>query len=112
GVNLRNFYPLSSVDVRAVAKYMAEEEGAETAAIIRVNNATGEGAADVYQEEFEKAGGEVVPVEPIEQDAVDASSQVAKVLAEHPDTIHVQTLLGETVSVIKALDERASEWRI
>jgi branched-chain amino acid transport system substrate-binding protein len=109
GANLRNFFPLSSVDVRALATYMAEEEGAETAAIIRVNNATGEGAADVYQEAFEEAGGEVVAVETIEQDAVDASSQVAKVLAEKPDTIHVQTLLGESVAVLKALDEQGAD---
>jgi branched-chain amino acid transport system substrate-binding protein len=109
GANLRNFFPLSSVDVRALATYMAEEEGAETAAIIRVNNATGEGAADVYQEAFEEAGGEVVAVETIEQDAVDASSQVAKVLAEKPDTIHVQTLLGESVAVLKALDEQRAD---
>jgi branched-chain amino acid transport system substrate-binding protein len=109
GANLRNFFPLSSVDVRALATYMAEEEGAETAAIIRVNTATGEGAADVYQEAFEEAGGEVVAVETIEQDAVDASSQVAKVLAEKPDTIHVQTLLGESVAVLKALDEQGAD---
>jgi branched-chain amino acid transport system substrate-binding protein len=109
GANLRNFFPLASVDVRAAATYMAEEEGAKTAAIIRVNNATGEGAADVYQEAFEEAGGEVVAVETIEQDAVDASSQVAKVLAEKPDTIHIQPLLGEAVSIIKALDEQGAD---
>jgi branched-chain amino acid transport system substrate-binding protein len=109
GANLRNFFPLSSVDVRALSTYMAEEEGAKTAAIIRVNNATGEGAADVYQEAFEEAGGEIVAVETIEQDAVDASSQVAKVLSENPDTIHVQTLLGETVAVLKALDEQGAD---
>jgi branched-chain amino acid transport system substrate-binding protein len=109
GENLRNFFPLSSVDVRAIATYMAEEEGAERAAIIRVNNATGEGAADVYEEAFEAAGGEVVAVETIEQDAVDASSQVAKILDADPDTIHIQTLLGETVSVLKALDEQGAD---
>lgn len=109
GANLRNFFPLSSVDIRALATYMAEEEGAETAAIIRVNNATGEGAADIYQEAFEEAGGEVVAVETIEQDAVDASSQVSKVLSENPDTIHVQTLLGESVAVVKALDEQGAD---
>jgi branched-chain amino acid transport system substrate-binding protein len=109
GENLRNFFPLSSVDVRAIATYMAEEEGAKTAGIIRVNNATGEGAADVYEEAFEEAGGKIVAVETIEQDAVDASSQVAKVLDAKPDTIHIQTLLGETVSVLKALDEQGAD---
>lgn len=109
GENLRNFFPLASVDIRAIATFMAEEEGAETAAIIRVNNATGEGAAQVYQESFEEAGGEVTAVETIEQDAADASSQVAKVLAQDPDTIHVQTLLGESVAVLKGLDEQGTD---
>jgi branched-chain amino acid transport system substrate-binding protein len=108
GKNLRNFFPLASVDVRALATYMEKEKGAKTAAIIRVNNATGEGAAKVYEQAFEKAGGKVVATETIEQDAVDASSQVAKVLAKHPDTIHVQTLLGESVAVLKALDEQGA----
>lgn len=109
GAGLRNFYPLSSVDIRALVKWMVEDQGAETAAIIRVNNDTGEGAAAVYEETFEAAGGEVVAVETIEQDAVDASSQVAKVLAKNPDTIHVQTLLGESVAVLKALESRGAD---
>ncbi|MCU1669244.1 MAG: transporter substrate-binding protein [Blastococcus sp.] len=109
GANLRNFFPLASVDVRAVATYMAKEKGAKKAAIIRVNNATGEGAAKVYKDAFEKAGGKVVATETIEQDAVDASSQVAKVLAAKPDTIHVQTLLGESSAVMKALQEQGAK---
>jgi branched-chain amino acid transport system substrate-binding protein len=112
GANLRNFFPLSSVDVRAMATYMAEDEGAETAGIIRVNNATGEGAAKVYEEAFEESGGEVVAVETIEQDAVDASSQVAKILAEDPDTVHVQALLGEFSAIFKALDEQGYEGQV
>jgi branched-chain amino acid transport system substrate-binding protein len=112
GANLRNFFPLSSVDVRAMANYMAEDQGAETAGIIRVNNATGEGAAKIYEEAFEEAGGEVVAVETIEQDAVDASSQVAKVLAEDPDTVHVQALLGEFSAIFKALDEQGYEGQV
>jgi branched-chain amino acid transport system substrate-binding protein len=106
GANLRNFFPLSSVNVRALGTYMAKEEGAKKAAIIRVNNASGEGAADVYKKAFEAAGGKVVATETIEQDAVDASSQVSKVLAQHPDTIHVQPLLGEAVAIFKALDDQ------
>lgn len=112
GENLRNFFPLSSVDIRALATYMAEEEGAETAAVIHVNNATGEGATQVYEEAFEGAGGEVVAVETIEQDAVDASSQVAKVLDENPDTVHVQALLGEFSAIFKALDEQGYEGQV
>jgi branched-chain amino acid transport system substrate-binding protein len=112
GASLRNFFPLSSVNVRALGTYMAEEEGAKTAGIIRVNNASGEGAANVYTEAFEDAGGKVVAEETIEQDAVDASSQVAKVLAKHPDTIHVQPLLGEAVAIFKALDDQGYDGQV
>lgn len=109
GENLRNFFPLASVDIRALATYMAEDQGKKKAAIIRVDNATGEGAADVYTEAFEEAGGEVLAVETITQDAIDASSQVAKILATNPDTIHVHSLLGETVAIFKALKEQGAD---
>ena len=102
GKNLRNFFPLASVDVRGIANYIYGQ-GAKTAGIIAVNNVTGEGAAKVYKDTFEANGGEVVASETIEQDAVDASSQVAKVLAANPDTVHVHPLLGEASSIFKAL---------
>ena len=109
GKNLRNFFPLSSVDIRALATYMAEKGGKKSAAIIAVNNATGEGTTDVYTKAFEAAGGKVVAIETIEQDAVDASSQVAKILAANPDTIHVHPLLGEAVAIFKALKDQGAD---
>jgi branched-chain amino acid transport system substrate-binding protein len=108
GENLRNFFPLASNDVAAVSTYMAEHEKKKRAAIIHVDNATGQGAAEVYKKSFEKAGGEIVATESIRQDAVDASAQVAKVLAAKPDTIHVHALLGEAPVIFKALREQGS----
>ncbi|HEV7826353.1 MAG TPA: ABC transporter substrate-binding protein [Mycobacteriales bacterium] len=108
GENLRNFFPLASNDVAAVSTYMAEHEKKKRAAIIHVDNATGQGAAGVYEKSFEKAGGKIVAVESIRQDAVDASAQVAKVLAAKPDTIHVHALLGEAPVIFKALKEKGN----
>jgi branched-chain amino acid transport system substrate-binding protein len=108
GDNLRNFFPLASNDVAAVSTYMAKTQKKKRAAIIRVDNATGQGAAEVYKKSFEAAGGKVVAEETIRQDAVDASAQVAKVLAAKPDTIHIHALLGEAPVIFKALKESGS----
>lgn len=103
---LANFFPLASLDVEALGTYMAEKEGKRRAAIIYIDNATGQGAKDIYREAFEAGGGQVVAVESIAPDAVDASSQVAKIAAANPDTVHVHTLSNEGPVVLRALRDQ------
>jgi branched-chain amino acid transport system substrate-binding protein len=102
--NLANFIPLNSLTIKAMATYVAEELDKKRAAIIFIDNASGQSSVNDYTEAFEAAGGEVVAVQSIEPGAVDASSQVAKIAAENPDTVQVQTL-EEGGAVIRALQE-------
>lgn len=103
---LANFFPLASLDIAALGTYMAEKEGKKRAAVIYIDNATGQGAKDIYKKSFEAAGGKVVAMESIAPDAVDASSQVAKIAAARPDTVHVHTLSNEAPVVLRALREQ------
>ncbi|MQA16844.1 MAG: ABC transporter substrate-binding protein, partial [Pseudonocardiaceae bacterium] len=109
---LVNFFPLSSVSVSGVANYMATKGGKQRAAVIYIDNATGQGAAQVYKKEFEAAGGQVVAMESLDQRAIDASAQVAKVKAANPDTIQVQVLLGEAPVVLKELHRQGVDAQI
>jgi branched-chain amino acid transport system substrate-binding protein len=103
--NIANLYTLNSRIVSETATYAAREEGKERAAIVFIDNASGQSAVDDYTKAFEKAGGEVVAVQAIQPGAVDASSQVAKIAAENPDTVHIQTL-QEGGAVIRAMQEQ------
>jgi len=103
--HLANFFPLATVDIVALANYVATEEDKKKAAVLYIDNETGKGAAGAYTESFTAAGGEVVASEAIKPGSVDVSAQVAKVLAANPDTVHVH-VLGESPVVFKALDEQ------
>lgn len=101
---LLNFFPLASLDVSKLAEYTYEELGKRRAAIIYLDNATGIGAADIYEEVFTSLGGEVVAKESIRPGAVDASAQIAKVKAANPDVLHIHAL-AETAVIIKAAED-------
>jgi branched-chain amino acid transport system substrate-binding protein len=103
--NIANLYTLNSQIIRETATYAVEELGKKRAAIIFIDNASGQSAVDDYTKAFEAGGGEVVAVQAIQPGAVDASSQVAKIAAENPDTVHIQTL-QEGGAVIRAMREQ------
>jgi ABC-type branched-chain amino acid transport systems, periplasmic component len=102
GKPLLNAFPLASQDMPPFLKYTKDELHAKHPAVIYVNNATGIGAAKLYQEAAKKEGIPVVAAESVEPGAVDASSVVAKVLAKNPDVVHV-VALSEGGVVFKAL---------
>lgn len=101
---LINMFPLASVDIQALATWAREVQGYERAAIIFIDNPTGEGAADLYEEVFSDLGGEVVAVEAIRMDAADASAQVARVAAADPDIVHIHVLAAEAPVIIQELE--------
>jgi branched-chain amino acid transport system substrate-binding protein len=101
---IANLYTLNSTIVSEQARYAAGE-GAERAAIVFIDNASGQSAVDDYTRAFEEEGGEVVEVQAIQPGAVDASSQVARIAAANPDTVHVQTL-EEGGAVLRAMQQQ------
>lgn len=101
---LVNMFPLASVDIRALTTWAREVQEYERAAIIYIDNATGEGSADLYEEVFTDLGGEVVAVESVRPESVDVSAQVARALDADPDIVHVHVLATEEPVVIRELD--------
>jgi branched-chain amino acid transport system substrate-binding protein len=109
--NIANLYTLNSQIIRETATYVVEELHKKRAAIIFIDNASGQSAVDDYTKAFEAGGGEVVAVQAIQPGAVDASSQVAKIAAENPDTVHIQTL-QEGGAVIRAMREQGLDAQV
>lgn len=102
---LLNAYPLATVDVPATATYAYNTLGKRKAAVLYINNATGIGAAKIYKEIFEKSGGQVVAFESMEQNAIDVTTQVAKIRSANPDVIYLQLLPGEMVVALRKIQE-------
>jgi branched-chain amino acid transport system substrate-binding protein len=100
GKYTRTAYPLADVDIAALAKYSATELGKKRAGLIYINNDTGKFAAEVYKKVFEANGGQVVVHESHEPDAVDYSTQIAKIKQANPDIIHFQSLTTEMVQIV------------
>lgn len=107
--DLVNMYPLASVDLQAMVEWSREVQEYATAAIIYIDNATGEGAADLYEEVFTELGGEIVAVESVRPESVDASAQVARALDADPDVVHVHALAGEVPVIIRELEAQGYE---
>ena len=93
-------FPLSTVDITAVANYAATEMGKSRAAIVFINNETGVVAAELYRDVFTGAGGEVVAYEAYDPKATDWTGPLLKVRAAEPDVIHLQGLVADSPQVI------------
>jgi branched-chain amino acid transport system substrate-binding protein len=102
--NLINFWPLQSIPMPHMAKYVVNSRGLKTAATIYVNNASGIGPAKLFESEFEKAGGRIVADATVAPGTPDATSAVAKIMAQKPQFVYVQALVPESPVIFKALE--------
>ena len=93
-------FPLSTVDITAVANYAATELGKSRAAIVFINNETGVVAAELYRSVFTGTGGEAVAYEAYDPKATDWTGPLLKVRAAGPDVIHLQGLVADSPQVI------------
>lgn len=71
----------------AVMAQLALDDGYETASILAIDNAYGNGFADVFQEEFGNGGGEVLDRVEYDPEGSDFSSDIQAVTSSDPDTI-------------------------
>jgi branched-chain amino acid transport system substrate-binding protein len=93
-------FPLSNVDITAVAKYTVNTMGKRRSAVIYINNETGTDAARIYREVLTAAGGQVVAYEAYDPKASDWTGPLLKMRAAQPDIIHIQGLVADTPQVI------------
>lgn len=105
-------FPLSDIDVTALANYTHAELGKKRAAVLYINNESGLDGAKIYQETFKKAGGEVVAVEAYDPDQTDFTGVILKVRAAEPDIIHVHGLISDFTQVVAQLRQLGLNQRV
>jgi neutral amino acid transport system substrate-binding protein len=71
----------------AVMAQLAHDEGHETASVLAIDNAYGNGFGDVFQESFEEQGGEVLNFVNYNPEGSDFSSDVEAATEDDPDVI-------------------------
>ena len=92
-------YPLSDVDIAALAKYLVKQ-GKKKGAVIFVNTEEGIGAAEIYRTAFKAAGGDIVASETYDPKASDFTGALLKLRSSNPDTVHVQGQVSDAPQVV------------
>ena len=86
-----------------IAKYMAEDLKAKTAAVIYVNNDFGKGGRDMVTKEFEKRGVKVVADLSTEAGQADFAADVLKVKNTAPDVVFIYLNEEESARILREL---------
>lgn len=101
-------FPLSDVDITALARYTVEKLGKKRAAVLYINNDTGIGGAKIYRDVFTAAGGEVVAFQGYDPKATDFTGVLLKTRVANPDVVHMQSLseLPQVIAQLRQLGMR------
>ena len=86
-----------------VAKYIADDLKAKSAAIVWVNNDFGKGGRDVITQEFKRLGVKVVADLSTEAGQADFAADVAKLKAAAPDAVFVYLNEEESARILKEI---------
>jgi branched-chain amino acid transport system substrate-binding protein len=105
-------FPLADVDITALAKYTATTLGKKRAAILYINNETGQVAAKVYKTTFEASGGKMAAFESYEPKATDFTGALLKIRAGNPDMVHIHGLVAEIPQIIAQMRQLGMNQRI
>ena len=92
GEYVYSVFPLSDVDITALARYSYEKMGKRKAAVLYINNDSGIEGAKVYRDVFTAAGGQVVAFEGYDPTTSDFTGILLKVRVANPDIVHLQSL--------------------
>ncbi|MGH9037675.1 MAG: ABC transporter substrate-binding protein, partial [Acidimicrobiia bacterium] len=91
----------SASEARVLAKYQAQKQGVKTAAILHLNNATGQSFRDAYKETLEKLGGKVDIIQPATFDDPSTTTLIARARAANVDTIAVYADSGIVARLLR-----------
>jgi branched-chain amino acid transport system substrate-binding protein len=97
-------YPLgvtSASEARVLAKWQAQTQKVKKAAILHLNNATGQSFRDAYKETLEKMGGKVEVVQPASFDDPGTTTLLARARAANVDTIAVYADSGIVARLVR-----------
>ncbi len=92
-----------------VARYMVEELGIETLAVLHDNSAYGEGLATTVSETFQDLGGEVKAFEVIDPNEQDYRSVLTILAADAPDAIYFGGYVSQGALLAEQIEEVGME---
>jgi len=87
------------------ARYIYEELGAETIAVLHDNSSYGEGLASTVRDTFIELGGEVVAFEVVDPDEQDYRSQLTTLAGEAPDLVYFGGYQNQAASLVEQMQE-------
>lgn len=97
-------YPLgvpAASEARILAKWQAKTQGVKKAAILHLNNATGQSFRDAYKEALEKAGGKIEVIQPASFDDPGTTTLLARARAANVDTISIYADSGIVARLVR-----------
>lgn len=98
-------YPSDTYDGTYLAQFAYDKAKAKTVAIVFMQVASISAVVQVFQSEFEKAGGKVVSSEAYKEGDTDFRSQLVKVASADPDIIFIPGYLKEMANLLKQAKE-------
>ncbi len=97
--------PGASQEGKFMAETIRRKGGAETLALLYINNEYGASTKDVVKQQFEKLGGKIVAEEAFEQGGGDFRAQLAKVKEAQPAAIYLVGYAKENGLLVKQARE-------
>ena len=102
-------YPSDTYDGIYLAKYARDKLKAKKIAIVFMQTASISAIVDVFRENFEAAGGQVVVAEAYNEGDVDFRSQLTKAKTLQPDVIFIPGYLKEMANLLRQAKELGVE---
>jgi branched-chain amino acid transport system substrate-binding protein len=98
-------WPSDAVQGRLTAHYAREGGDFERAAILYVNNAYGQGLEQVFREEFEQMGGEVLLSETYSEGATDFRGPLSRIKERNPELLYLPAYTQEYPLILRQAEE-------
>ncbi len=94
-------WPSDALQGRLTARYARDIGGFQRAAILYVDNAYGQGLDQVFGQELEAMGGQVVLSEAYPEGATDVRAQLARIKAQSPDLLYLPAYTKELPIILQ-----------
>jgi len=94
-------WPSDAIQGRLTAKYARDLGRFQRAAILYVDNAYGQGLDQVFGQELEAMGGQVVLSEAYPEGATDVRAQLARIKAQSPDLLYLPAYTKELPIILQ-----------
>ena len=98
-------YPSDAFQGKEAAKYIYENMGARKVAVVYVKNDWGQGIKEVFVEEFENYGGEIVYSSGVLQTETDFKTEIGKIEDSEADLLYFPVYPTNAIAAFKQMEE-------